>query len=425
MATVGDRAARARATKDGQAAGRGMTVPRVFSTEGVSPYDQVAWERRTAGIKDEKGRVIFEQTNCEIPASWSQLATNVVVSKYFYGDPQGGDDPAQGGREHSVRQLIDRVTRTISDWGRQDGYFATDADADRFYDELTALCLNQYGSFNSPVWFNVGLYHAYGIEGPANNWRWDEETRSVVRAERAYEYPQGSACFIQSVSDDMESIMKLAQSEAMLFKFGSGTGTDLSTLRSSKEKLSGGGRPSGPVSFMRVYDSIASVVKSGGKTRRAAKMQTLKVHHPDILEFIECKTKEEKKAQTLIRCGYEANFNGEAYASVMFQNANLSVRATDAFLRAAEEDGEWTTRSVTTDGHPQGPGAARQDRRGYLAVRRPRHAVRGHDPALAHLPEHGADQLVEPVLRVHVPGRLGVQPGVDQPDEVPPRGRVV
>ncbi len=213
---------------------------------------------------------------------------------------------------------------------------------------MTALCVNQHGSFNSPVWFNVGLYHKYGIEGAANNWRWDEETRQVVRAESSYKYPQGSACFIQSVDDDMESIMHLAHAEAMLFKFGSGTGTDLSSLRSSKEKLSGGGKPSGPVSFMRVYDAIASVVKSGGKTRRAAKMQTLKVWHPDILEFIECKVKEEKKANALIRQGYEANFNGEAYSSVLFQNANLSVRATDAFLRAAEADGDWTTRSVTT-----------------------------------------------------------------------------
>jgi ribonucleoside-diphosphate reductase alpha chain len=346
MATVGERTERT-AAREARVGQGGMVVPRVFSTEGVSPYDQVEWELRTAAIKDERGRVLFEQKDCEIPASWSQLATNVVVSKYFYGEVNTPE------RESSVRHLIDRVTRTIADWGKQDGYFATDADAERFHDELTWLCLNQYGSFNSPVWFNVGLYHKYGIEGPANNWRWDAETRSVGRAESAYKYPQGSACFIQSVSDDMDSIMKLAHSEAMLFKFGSGTGTDLSTLRSSKEKLSGGGRPSGPVSFMRVYDAIASVVKSGGKTRRAAKMQTLKVHHPDILEFIECKTKEERKAQTLIRNGYEANFNGEAYSSVMFQNANLSVRVTDAFLRAAEGGGDWTTRAVTT-GKPLG-----------------------------------------------------------------------
>ena len=354
MATVGERTSAG--TSHGTtprkgpraAAGRGMVVPRVFSTEGVSPYDQVEWDRRTAAIKDERGRVIFEQVDCEIPATWSQLATNVVVSKYFYGDVAGGTDPSKGGREASVRMLIDRVTRTISDWGREDGYFASEADADAFYDELTSLCLHQYGSFNSPVWFNVGLFPQYGIEGPANNWRWDEETRRVVRAESAYRYPQGSACFIQSVSDDMESIMELARSEAMLFKFGSGTGTDLSSLRSSREKLSGGGRPSGPVSFMRVYDAVASVVKSGGKTRRAAKMQTLKIWHPDVLEFIECKTKEEKKAQALIREGYEANFNGEAYSSVLFQNANLSVRVTDAFLRAADEGSEWTTRAVTT-----------------------------------------------------------------------------
>jgi ribonucleoside-diphosphate reductase alpha chain len=326
-----------------------MQVPRVFSREGSRALDVVEWESRTAEIKDERGRVIFQQTDCEVPRTWSQLATNVVVSKYFYGDVASGNgSPREGKREYSVRQLIDRVTRTIADWGRADGYFATPDDAERFYDELTVLCLEQYGSFNSPVWFNVGLFHRYGISGPANNWRWDEETRGVLKASGAYQSPQASACFIQSVSDDMEGIMRLATSEAMLFKFGSGTGTDLSSLRSSQEKLSGGGKPSGPVSFMRVYDAIASVVKSGGKTRRAAKMQTLKCWHPDILEFIECKTKEEKKAQALIRAGYEANFNGDAYSSVMFQNANLSVRCTDSFLRAVEADGDCTTRAVTT-----------------------------------------------------------------------------
>ncbi len=328
----------------------GLAVPRVFSNEGKNPFDEVEWEGRSAQIKDEKGGVLFEQHDCQIPKSWSQLATNVVVSKYFYGEVGSPE------RETSVRQLVERVTRTISDWGKADGVFASDADAERFHDELTVLCLNQYGSFNSPVWFNVGLYHQYGIEGSGGNWRWDEETRQVVAAANSYEYPQGSACFIQSVSDDMADIMRLATSEAMLFKFGSGTGTDLSTLRSSREKLSGGGKPSGPVSFMKVYDAIASVVKSGGKTRRAAKMQTLKCWHPDILEFIECKTKEEKKAQALIRAGYDSNFNSEAYSSVMFQNANLSVRASDGFLRSVESGGDWTTRSVTTgkpmDVHP-------------------------------------------------------------------------
>jgi ribonucleoside-diphosphate reductase alpha chain len=342
MATVGERTTGQQEKTRAATQRRGLTIPRVFSQAGISPYDQVEWDRRTAAIKDERGRVLFEQTDCEIPAAWSQLATNVVVSKYFYGEIKTPE------RETSVRQLIDRVTRTISDWGREDGVFASDTDADTFYGELTALCLNQYGSFNSPVWFNVGLFHRYGIEGPANNWRWDAETRTERRVDSAYQHPQGSACFIQSVNDDMESIMKLAHSEAMLFKFGSGTGTDLSTLRSSREKLSGGGRPSGPVSFMRVYDAVASVVKSGGKTRRAAKMQTLKVWHPDILDFIECKTKEEHKAQALIRQGYEANFNGDAYSSVMFQNANLSIRVTDTFLRAVENNGDWTTRAVTT-----------------------------------------------------------------------------
>ena len=359
MATVGERvgvATKSEALEPAWTVGKergrgrpGMEVPRIFSMEGLCPFDQVDWELRTAEIKEERGRVIFQQKDCEVPRTWSQLATNVVSSKYFYGDVASGNgSPSQGKREYSVRQLIHRVTRTIADWGKADGYFATSDDAERFYDELTALCLNQYGSFNSPVWFNVGLFHQYGVSGPANNWRWEDETRGVLKATSAYQYPQSSACFIQSVSDDMEGIMKLATSEAMLFKFGSGTGTDLSTLRSSREKLSGGGRPSGPVSFMRVYDAIASVVKSGGKTRRAAKMQTLKCWHPDILEFIECKTKEEKKAQALIRSGYEANFNGEAYSSVMFQNANLSVRCTDAFLHAVESDEDWTTRSVTT-----------------------------------------------------------------------------
>jgi ribonucleoside-diphosphate reductase alpha chain len=341
MATVDHREATGQQFNTSKA-GRGMVVPRVFSTEGISPFDQVEWEDRTAAIKDERGRVIFEQTGCEVPRGWSQLATNVVVSKYFYGEVNTPE------RESSVRALVHRVTRTIADWGKADGYFASDADAEIFYDELSALCVNQYGSFNSPVWFNVGLYHQNGVRGAANNYRWDEETRSVVLVDDAYKYPQGSACFIQSVSDDMEGIMKLAHAEAMLFKFGSGTGTDLSTLRSSREKLSGGGRPSGPVSFMRVYDAVASVVKSGGKTRRAAKMQTLKCWHPDILEFITAKTNEEQKAQALIRQGYDSNFNGEAYSSVLFQNANLSVRVTDAFLRSAINDEEWTTRSVTT-----------------------------------------------------------------------------
>ena len=315
-------------------------------TEVSDPFETVEWELRTAAIKDETGGVLFEQQDCEIPKDWSQLASNVVVSKYFYGENGTAE------RERSVRQLIHRVSRTISDWGVEDGYFASAEDGERFYRELSWLCLHQHGAFNSPVWFNVGLYHQYGVTGDKCNWHWDPATRTVNQPQNPYEFPQASACFIQSVGDNMEDIMRLATSEAMLFKFGSGTGTDLSTIRSHREKLSGGGKPSGPLSFMRVYDQIAAVVKSGGKTRRAAKMQSLKIWHPDVKEFIECKWKEEKKAHTLIASGrYDANFNGEAYSSILFQNANLSVRVTDDYMQAVEKDELWTTRWLTDSNH--------------------------------------------------------------------------
>ncbi len=321
----------------------GLKVAANFCPENdESPFDTVSWELRSAAIKDEAGKVLFEQTDCEVPSSWTQLAANVVVSKYFYGDPRN-----PGERERSVRQLIHRVTRTIADWGLADGYFDSPEDGERFYRDLTWLCLHQHGSFNSPVWFNVGLHSQYGISGTKCNWHWDRQTNQVDQPENPYEFPQASACFIQQVGDNMEDIMRLACSEAMLFKFGSGTGTDLSTIRSQREKLSGGGTPSGPLSFMKVYDSIAGVIKSGGKTRRAAKMQSLKVWHPDILEFIQCKWSEEKKAHALIREGYESNFNGEAYSSVCFQNANLSVRLTDDFMQAVREGGRWQTRWVS------------------------------------------------------------------------------
>jgi ribonucleoside-diphosphate reductase alpha chain len=326
-----------------------LRIESLFCPESATdPFDTVEWDLRDAQIKDENGELLFEQTGCEVPASWSQLAANVVVSKYFYGENGTSE------REQSVRQLIHRVTRTIADWGLEDGYFESAEDSERFYRDLTWLCVHQHGAFNSPVWFNVGLHHQYGVTGDKCNWHWDPESCTVKMPENPYEYPQGSACFIQSVSDNMEDIMRLATSEAMLFKFGSGTGTDLSTIRSHREKLSGGGRPSGPLSFMRVYDQIAAVVKSGGKTRRAAKMQSLKVWHPDILEFIECKWKEEQKAHTLIESGkYESNFNGEAYSSILFQNANLSVRVTDEFMQTVEKGGKWQTRWVT--GSEQGP----------------------------------------------------------------------
>ncbi|MEY2500658.1 MAG: ribonucleoside-diphosphate reductase alpha chain, partial [Verrucomicrobiota bacterium] len=307
----------------------------------------------TAEITDDGGKVIFKQENIEVPKSWSALATKIAVSKYFYGDIANGTDPHQGGRETSVRQLVHRVTRTITDWGIADGYFANAEAADTFYDELTWLCVNQHGAFNSPVWFNVGLHHQYGIGRDAGlgNYFYNRTTGQAERAATQYEYPQGSACFIQSVEDTMEDIMRLATSEAMLFKYGSGTGSDLSSLRSTREKLSGGGKPSGPLSFLKVYDQVANVVKSGGKTRRAAKMNTLKDWHPDIEEFIDAKQKEEKKAWALIEQGYDGSYNGDAYGSVMYQNENLSVRVSDEFMDAAVEDREWWTKRVR-DGKP-------------------------------------------------------------------------
>ncbi len=317
----------------------GLSIPATFCPDdGTDPFATVEWDLRTAAIKGEGGEVLFEQTDCEIPSTWSQLATNVVGNKYFYGEV-GTEE-----REKGVRQLVHRVCRTIADWGIADGYFVNEADGQRFYRELCWLCLHQFASFNSPVWFNVGLYHQYGIKGAMCNWHWDPKVGHAVQPENPYEYPQASACFIQSVQDNMEDIMELARSEAMLFKFGSGTGTDLSTLRSQREKLSGGGKPSGPLSFMRVYDQIAAVVKSGGKTRRAAKMQSLKDWHPDVLEFIECKNREEKKVRTLVEQGYDPQ---EAYDTVLFQNANLSVRLSDNFMKAVEGDRPWTTHWVT------------------------------------------------------------------------------
>ena len=320
-----------------------LTIERVFSDPKIKPFDQIEWEKRTAEITDDAGKVIFKQENVEVPKSWSLLATKVVVSKYFYGEMHTSE------RETSVRQLIHRICRTIADWGIADGYFSK-ADGEIFYEELSWLCVNQCGAFNSPVWFNVGLFHQYGIgkKSGKGNWFYNRKTGEAERAATQYEYPQGSACFIQSVQDNMEDIMRLASSEAMLFKYGSGTGTDLSPLRSSKEKLSGGGRPSGPMSFLKVYDQVANVVKSGGKTRRAAKMNTLRDWHGDIEEFIDAKQKEEKKAWALIEQGYDGSYNGDAYGSVMYQNENLSVRASDEFMTAALAGKEWWTRSITT-----------------------------------------------------------------------------
>jgi len=293
----------------------GIEVQRFFTKPGVDVFDTCEWELRAAVITNERGEVVFEQKDVEMPKFWSQMATNVVVSKYFRGHLGTPD------RETSVRQLIGRVVHTMTQWGREGGYFATTEDGDAFRDELTHILLYQMASFNSPVWFNVGI-----------------EQR-----------PQCSACFINSVSDTMDSILTLAKTEGMLFKYGSGTGSNLSNIRSSKEFLAGGGTASGPVSFMRGYDSFAGVIKSGGKTRRAAKMVILNADHPDILDFVESKEREEKKAWALIDAGYEGAFNahGGAYDSVQFQNANHSVRVTDDFMNAYEKDGVWQTRAVT------------------------------------------------------------------------------
>ncbi|HEU4616343.1 MAG TPA: vitamin B12-dependent ribonucleotide reductase, partial [Kofleriaceae bacterium] len=293
----------------------GLAVERYFTREGVDPFEEVEWELRDAVISGADKKIVFEQRQVEFPKSWSQTATNVVVQKYFrgtLGTPQ---------RESSVRQMIARVADTIYGWGKADGYFKTEQDAWAFRDELVHLLVHQKMAFNSPVWFNVGVE----------------------------EHPQCSACFINSVDDSMGSILGLAKTEGMLFKYGSGTGSNLSSLRSSREHLNGGGTASGPVSFMRGFDAFAGAIKSGGKTRRAAKMVILNIDHPDVVDFIDCKAIEEKKAWALIDAGYDGGFNvvGGAYDSVNYQNANHSVRVTDEFMNAVIRDGEWTTKSVT------------------------------------------------------------------------------
>ncbi len=327
----------------------GLKIDRVFSEVGAGPFDSVRWEQRDAAIRNQHGEAIFEQKDVEFPVTWSQLSTNVVASKYFYGDvSQNGKDPAEGGRESSLRQLIHRVTRTIADWGTAQGYFASKEDGERFYDDLTWLCVNQYGAFNSPVWFNVGLNQQYGVKdtGGKTLHGWDEKS-GRVKAVDPYVRPQASACFIISVEDSIDDIWQLMSESARLFKFGSGVGADWSKLRSSQETLSGGGIPSGPVSFMKVQDATGGTIKSGGKTRRAAIMQTLKIWHPDVLEFINAKQEEERKAWALIEEGYDGSFNGPAYGSVAFQNVNQSVRVNDAFMQAAKDKADFDLTAVT------------------------------------------------------------------------------
>ncbi len=303
-----------RTTDETRAGLRGLTFERRYSDPSVSPYDAIEWELRTAAITSEKGETIFEQKNVEVPKSWSQTATNIVAQKYFHGRVGTPE------RESSVKQLIERVAATITGYGEKGGYFKTSADRDAFHDELAAILVNQVASFNSPVWFNVGI-----------------EPK-----------PQGSACFINACGDSMDSILRLARTEGMLFKYGSGTGSNLSSIRGSHETLSSGGTASGPLSFMKGFDSFAGAIKSGGKTRRAAKMVILNIDHPDIEDFILSKANEEKKAWALIDAGYDGSFNGEAYASIFYQNANHSIRVTDEFMHAVESDADWWTKEVLT-----------------------------------------------------------------------------
>jgi ribonucleoside-diphosphate reductase alpha chain len=313
---------------------------------GADPFDSIVWERRTSIITNTDGSVVFKMDGAEVPSGWSQLATDIVVSKYFrkaglYGKKEVG--------ETSVRQVVYRLAHTIREAGEAaGGYFASKKDADAFEAELSYLLVHQYGAFNSPVWFNCGLYQRYGIEGTGGNWAWNLDANAVTETARAYEHPQCSACFIQSVGDDLMGIYELVKNEARLFKYGSGTGTNFSNLRGKQEKLSGGGTSSGLMSFLEVFDRAAGSTKSGGTTRRAAKMVCLDMDHPEIVDFITWKVREEKKAQALIRSGYASDFNGEAYHTISGQNSNNSVRVTDEFMRAALSGGAWQTHARTT-----------------------------------------------------------------------------
>jgi ribonucleoside-diphosphate reductase alpha chain len=317
----------------------GLTFRRLFTKPGVSPYDEIEWELRTAAITDAQGNVIFEQKEVETPKDWSMTATNIVASKYLHGK-MGAD------RETGVRQLVTRVAETIRDWGMGQGYFKTPEDGATFHDELAHILLRQYAAFNSPVWFNVGC-DRIEPNSDARNWHWNPQSQQVEFGVTGYTTPQCSACFINSVKDSLDSILTLAKTEGMLFKWGSGTGTNLSPLRSSTEGLSGGGTASGPLSFMKGFDAFAGVIKSGGKTRRAAKMVILNVDHPDIMDFIECKQKEEAKAHALVMQGYDGSHpDSDAYSSIFFQNANNSVRVTDDFMYAVMRDTDFSTKKV-------------------------------------------------------------------------------
>jgi len=328
------------ATRQSAKKAPGLKFSRLFTRPGISPYDEIVWETRDAVIQDYKGNTIFEQKDVEVPSDWSMTATNIVASKYLHG--QIGTPE----REKGVRDLVSRVAESMRDWGIGGGYFATPEDAEIFHAELAHLLLTQKAAFNSPVWFNVGC-DRLEPNSDAQNWHWNPHTCAIEFSVTGYKKPQCSACFINSVQDSLDSILTLAKTEGMLFKWGSGAGSNLSNIRGSMETLSGGGTASGPLSFMRGFDAFAGVIKSGGKTRRAAKMVILNVEHPDILDFIECKVKEEQKAWHLIQAGYDGSGpDSEAYSSIFFQNANNSVRVSDEFMQSVEADGEFWTKTV-------------------------------------------------------------------------------
>lgn len=323
----------------------GIKFDRLFSSGSKHPFDDIIWDKRDSRILDEKGNIVFELNNVEVPSSWSQLATDIAVSKYF----RKAGIPITG-HEVSVKQLVTRVAKTLRVAGEKLGnYFVSSEDAKNFELELTYLLVHQKGAFNSPVWFNCGLWHEYGIEGSRGQFYWNPQTNSIEETTNAYEHPQCSACFIQSINDDIDSIFNLIKNEAKLFKYGSGTGTNFSNIRGRGEKLSGGGTSSGLMSFLDVLDRGAGSIKSGGTTRRAAKMVILDIDHPEIIDFIEWKVREEKKAKILIEHGgFPADFNGEAYKTVSGQNSNNSVRVTDEFMESLLKNEQWHTKARTT-----------------------------------------------------------------------------
>ena len=319
-------------------------VTRFFTKDGEDVFESIKWGKRKAYIFDaKKGEALIDQ-EVEAPEFWDDTSVNIAAYKYF----RKKGVPTPQGRETSVRQLVDRIVSTITQAGEDLGYFEDPEESKIFRDELIYLLISQKAAFNSPVWFNVGLYHQYGIESHTNNMFYNPETKMIERSPNAYIHPQCSACFIQKVGDSLENIYELLKREARLFKFGSGTGSNFSPLRSKYEQLSSGGVSSGLLSFLQVFDAGAGAIKSGGTTRRAAKMVILDVDHPEIEDFITWKAKEEDKAIALIREGYDADFNGEAYHTVSGQNSNNSVRVTDEFIQAYLQDGDWQTKFRTT-----------------------------------------------------------------------------